>query len=129
MTEPNGDHEAVEPIVKNPMLSDKMYKILEYTARVILPGLATLYMALTGLWSLPYGPQVVGTIVAVDTFLGLFLGVAQRSYDDSDAPYDGSIDVIQQQEGTLYSLNLDSQPEALANMEKVTFKVNPSTNP
>lgn len=116
---------TLEP--KNPILNDKWYTILEFVARVLLPGLATLYLAVAALWGVENGPQVVGTIVAVDAFLGLFLGVAQRSYDASEAKYDGSIDVIPQGEGTLYSLNLNGQPEEIAGMSTVTFKVNTQT--
>jgi Putative phage holin Dp-1 len=116
---------STETPVKNPMLSDEWYKRLEYIARVILPALATLYLALSTLWKLPAGPEVVGTIVALDTFLGLFIGYAQKSYDASDFKYDGSIDVAQNPEGAkVFSLNLNGDPLELEALPKVTFKVN-----
>jgi Putative phage holin Dp-1 len=125
MTEqPAGEHEFVEQKSKNPLLNDKWYSILEYVARVVLPGMATLYLALSQLWSFPNGPQVVGTIVAVDTFLGLFLGVAMKKYDASDVAHQGTINVIPTDTGTMYSLELNGDPAALADMSKVSFKVN-----
>lgn len=36
--------------------------------------------ALASIWRLPYGEQVVGTITAVDTFLGVILGITTAQY-------------------------------------------------
>lgn len=129
MSDLTGDHEVTTTPSKNPILSDRAYTILEFVARVVLPGLATLYLAVAGLWGVENGPQVVGTIVAVDTFLGLFLGLAQRSYDNSVAKYNGSIDISDTPGApSVFTLNLDTHPDDLANMSQVTFKVNPVTN-
>ena len=64
-------------------LSDKVYNILKYVAQIILPALATLYLALAGIWNLPFGEQVSGTIMAIDTFLGVLLGISSASYNKS----------------------------------------------
>ena len=64
-------------------LSDNIYNILKYIAQIILPGLATLYLALAGIWNLPFGEQVSGTIMAIDTFLGVLLGIASANYNKS----------------------------------------------
>ena len=61
-------------------MSNKCYDILKYIAQVILPALGTLYFALAGIWGFPYGEQVVGTITAVDTFLGVILKVSSDNY-------------------------------------------------
>ena len=53
----------------------KLYSILKWIAQYLLPALGTLYFALAGIWGLPYGEQVVGTITALDTFLNVVLGV------------------------------------------------------
>ena len=45
-----------------------------------LPALGTLYFALAGIWGLPYGEQLVGTITAIDTFLGVILGITPAQY-------------------------------------------------
>lgn len=42
--------------------------------------MGTLYFALASIWRLPYGEQVVGTITAVDTFLGVILGITTAQY-------------------------------------------------
>lgn len=122
MSDTTGDHEVASSST-NPWLSDTMYTKLEYLARVVLPALATLYLALATLWSFPYGPQVVGTIVAVDTFLGVFIGFAQKAYNESDAAYNGSIVVTKSADGTaLSSLILDQDP---AELGKIVLKINP----
>lgn len=61
-------------------MSNKTYDILKYIAQILLPAIGTLYFALAGIWGLPYGEQVVGTITAVDTFLGVVLKVSSNSY-------------------------------------------------
>ena len=61
-------------------LSDKMYDVLKWIAQYLLPAAGTLYFALAGIWGLPYGEQVVGTITAVDTFLGVLLGISSVQY-------------------------------------------------
>lgn len=64
-------------------LSNKMYDILKYIAQVVLPALGTFYFALAGIWGLPYGEQIVGTITAVDTLLGALLMLSNANYKKS----------------------------------------------
>ena len=61
-------------------LNNKTYDILKWIAQYLLPAAGTLYFALAGIWGLPYGEQIVGTITAVDTFLGVILGISAASY-------------------------------------------------
>ena len=61
-------------------LSNKTYDVLKWIAMIALPALGTLYFALAGIWGLPYGEQVVGTITALDTCLGALLGISSASY-------------------------------------------------
>lgn len=61
-------------------LKNKTYDVLKWIALYLLPALGTLYFALSGIWRLPYGEQVVGTITAADTFLGVLLGISNASY-------------------------------------------------
>jgi hypothetical protein len=61
-------------------LSNDTYDKLKWIAQYFLPALGTLYFALAGVWGLPYGEQIVGTITAVDTFLGVLLGISTAQY-------------------------------------------------
>mgnify|MGYP003437466499 CR=1 FL=1 len=62
-------------------MNDKVYDILKWIAQYLLPATGTLYFALAGIWGFPYGEQIVGTITAVDTFLGVILGIASNTYN------------------------------------------------
>ncbi len=62
------------------MMSNKVYDILKWIALIALPAVATLYFAIAQIWGLPYGEQVVGTITAIDTFLGALLGISNHNY-------------------------------------------------
>lgn len=62
-------------------MSNKMYDILKYIAQIILPAIGTLYFALASIWGFPYAEQIVGTITAVDTFLGVLLKISTDSYN------------------------------------------------
>lgn len=62
-------------------MSNKTYDILKWVAQYLLPALATLYFAVAKIWGLPYGEEIVGTITAVDTFLGVLLGISTANYN------------------------------------------------
>ena len=64
-------------------MSDKLYDVLKWIAQILLPAAATLYFALSQIWGLPYGEEVVGTITAFDAFLGALLGISSAVYNKS----------------------------------------------
>ena len=66
-------------------LSNKVYDVLKWFAMYLLPALGTLYFALARIWNFPYGEQVVGTITAVDAFLGAILGISSLNYNKTDS--------------------------------------------
>ena len=66
-------------------MSNKVYDILKFIALIVLPACGTLYFALAGIWGFPYGEQIVGTITAVDTFLGAILGISTVQYNKAQA--------------------------------------------
>ena len=70
-------------------MSNSMYDKLKFIAQVVLPAAGTLYAALAGIWGLPYAEQIVGTIVAVDTFLGVVLKISTYQYNKSLEVNDG----------------------------------------
>lgn len=61
-------------------MSNKTYDILKYITQIIIPAVGTLYFALAGIWGFPYGEQIVGTLTAIDTFLGVCLGISSAQY-------------------------------------------------
>lgn len=66
-------------------MSNKVYDVLKWVAMYLLPALGTLYFAIAGIWGLPYGEQIVGTITAVDTFLGVILGISSVNYSKENS--------------------------------------------
>ena len=62
-------------------MNNKVYDILKWVAMIVLPAIATLDMAIANIWGFPYGEEVVGTITAVNTFLGAVLGISAVKYN------------------------------------------------
>ncbi len=62
-------------------MSNKTYDVLKWIAQLLLPALGTLYFALAQIWGFPYGEEIVGTITAVDAFLGVILGISTVQYN------------------------------------------------
>lgn len=65
-------------------LNNKVYDVLKWVALILLPALGTLYFAIAGIWGFPYAEQIVGTITAIDTFLGVLLGISANTYKKGD---------------------------------------------
>ena len=61
-------------------MSNKIYDILKFVAQIVLPALATFYVTIANIWSLPFGEQISGTIMAVDTLLGAVLMISSSNY-------------------------------------------------
>ena len=122
-TDPAAKHLATTGTTK-PLLSDKAYNGVKWTAQYFLPAVGTLYFALATLWGLPNPEQVIGTITALDIFLGALLGFSKKSYENSDAKYDGALVV----DGTdpdkdIYRLEVDSHLDELNGRDAITLKV------
>lgn len=60
---------------------NKVYNVLKYICQIALPALGGLYFALSQIWQLPYGEQVVGTISAITACLGILLGISTYQYN------------------------------------------------
>lgn len=111
--------------VSNPfLLGNRAYDFFKKLVQIILPAVGTLYFALAGIWGLPYGEQVVGTIMAVDLFLGVVLGISSAQYAASGAAYDGDMVIYHPEEGRKqFSLELNGDPEDIIGKKSITFKV------
>lgn len=66
------------------LMSNKTYDVLKFIAVVVLPACGTLYFALSEIWGFPYGEEVVGTITAIDTFLGSILQISTNEYNKEE---------------------------------------------
>ena len=61
-------------------MSNKVYDILKKLAQTVLPALGTLYYAIAEIWGFSFGEEVVATILAIDTFLGVILDISSAKY-------------------------------------------------
>lgn len=64
-------------------LSNNVYDALVYIAQIVIPALGTLYAALASLWGLPYATAIVGTLSAIDVFLGALLKISTNNYNST----------------------------------------------
>lgn len=105
-------------------LPSKTYNFVKPLVQIALPAAATLYSALALIWGFPYEIEIVGTITAVATFLGVVLGVSTRNFYNSDRPYDGTMNVIEQDSSLIHQIEINTPPEDLSKQKSVNFKVN-----
>lgn len=61
-------------------MKNETYDVLKYICQVVIPALGTLYFALASIWGLPYGEQIVGTLTAIDAFMGVLLKISSDQY-------------------------------------------------
>lgn len=62
-------------------MSNKTYDLLKWIAQILLPALGTLIFALSKIWGFNYATEIVGTISAIDVFLGALLGISSINYN------------------------------------------------
>lgn len=119
------DPEETKP-EKGSILTNRLYDYLKFVAQILLPAAGTFYFALAGLWGFPEPEKVVATIVALDTFLGVVLSLSSLRYNNSNAKYDGVINITDTPSGgkqaSLILKNYEN-PADVVQQKEVTFKV------
>lgn len=109
-------------------MSNKTYDILKWIAQYLLPATATLYFAISGIWGLPYGEEVVGTLAALTAFLGVVLGISTAQYNKGDNS-DGTLQIDSMNwDKDIYRLNLTTGFDELKGKKEVKLKVDPNAN-
>lgn len=110
--------------IQDYFMSNKTYDLVKFLVQIVLPALGTFYFTLASIWKLPAAEQVVGTIVAITTFLGVVLRISSKSYNSSEGQYDGSLNISAREDGVkVYSLNLNQDTDVLDAKKDVKFKV------
>lgn len=104
-------------------LPSGFYDAAKWVALIGLPALSTAYFTLGGLWGFPNVEQVVGTIAAIDVFLGAVLGISKASYDNSPKAVDGSVTVVPGDDNPIQNLSFDKTDTQLSNKGTITLKV------
>lgn len=108
------------------VITGTTYDFLKRFAQIVLPALGAFYFALAQIWGLPGAEQVIGTIAAINTFVGAAVLVSKNNYVKSGAAFGGTINIEQGESAKMFSLELNDDPEALENKSSVTFKVDKS---
>lgn len=106
----------------NPWLSNEAYDKLKWTSLIALPAAGTLYFVLATIWGFPNGKEVVGTIAAINIFLSSIVGITARSYNRSDAKYDGAVMVTGNPE-TPHTLVFNQPLSELEQKSQITLKI------
>lgn len=110
--------------------SSKLYDATKWIALVGLPGAGTLYASLAAVWNFQDVQAVAGTVLAVDTFLGVLLHLSSSTYKASDAAYDGHVDITVNPDGTkVANFNPTISGNDLVNKDSIAFKVNSVSAP
>ena len=68
------------------LLTNRIYDVLKWIALYFLPGAGALYFAVSKIWGLPYGEEILGTLAAVIAFLGAVLGISSNVYNKTVPP-------------------------------------------
>ncbi len=105
-------------------LNNKLYNFLKFLTVVLLPAVGALYFALAAVWGLPAAEQILGTLAAIQVFIGATMGISSKQYENSGDKYAGEINVQDTPDKTVYSLDLKTHPEDLSDGQDVVFKVN-----
>lgn len=71
-------------------MSNKVYDALRILSTIVLPAIATFYVAVAGIWGLPYAEQIAGTITAVCTLFGALLKISSVQYMKSQEAQNGN---------------------------------------
>lgn len=108
------------------LISNNLYSKTKWFTMIVLPALSTLCFTLGTIWNLPNVQEVIGTIAAITTFLGVILGISTKAYNKSNARYDGTVNIYETDHDTiLYSLDLNDDVQSIDDKTEVVFRVNP----
>lgn len=105
-------------------LSNGAYDNVKRAVTLVLPALGALYFGVAQIWGLPNGEEVVGTIAALNVFLGVLLNVSSHSYTSETDVSVGTIDIVSTDAGTQFKFSLDGPPDRLVDMQNAKFRVN-----
>jgi hypothetical protein len=105
------------------VFSDKVFNRLKWGTGIVLPACGTLYFALAQIWGLPGGEAILGSIIAVQAFLGVVLGISTKQYNNSDAKFDGTLTTTETPKKKIVSVETNLHPDELAKKDEVLLKV------
>ena len=101
------------------MFTNDTYDKVKWIAQILLPGIGTLWFTISSIWGFPFGEQILGTITALDLFLGGLLGLSSNSYNG-----DGTMVIDKSDpQKDIYRMEFNDDLDSLSDKESVTFKI------
>ena len=61
-------------------ISNRTYDTFKFISLIIAP-ICTFFAALVEIWGIPYGPQIVATLAALDVLLGAVVIILKNIYE------------------------------------------------
>lgn len=119
------DHAHVTPLSQDHLLSNGVYDTLKKLVQIIIPAFSALYFTMATIWGWPGAEQVMASLAAIATFLGVLIGLSNKSYNNSESKYDGQMIVVQNDDtgSKVFSLELNGDPANLPDKKDILFKV------
>lgn len=65
----------------------KWYQVCKWVVTVVLPAITTLWLAIAGIWNLPYAEPIGATLSAITVFFAALLGVGSIKYQRQISAY------------------------------------------
>lgn len=109
-------------------LSDKAYNFLKSIALIWFPAFITLVSTFAAIWGIPYAEQILATLVAVNTFMGVVLGVSNANYLKTGTDGTLKIDSTSKASTDKYRLDITAALDSLPNKKYLILKIDPSAN-
>ena len=66
------------------MLNEKTYKILKWVALIALDAIGVFYSAISKIWGLPLGTEILETCAAASLFVGTLIGISTAEYNSKN---------------------------------------------
>ena len=58
-------------------IPDRLYQVMKWAGLIACPALAVFYGTVAPAWGLPYADQIVVTLNALGTLIGILIGASQ----------------------------------------------------
>ncbi len=106
------------------IIPKKLYDVLKWVALVALPAFSAFYYVLALTWGFPAVMQVMATVAGTETLLGTLLGISSAKYRNSDARFDGDLNIIKSDTSLINQLDIKTDPATLGNQKELVLKIN-----
>lgn len=62
-------------------MNNKVYDVLKWIALIALDAVGVFYKAISAIWGLPFGDEVLATCSAMSLLIGALIGVSAAQYN------------------------------------------------